>query len=293
MTRFVPGPKTALVTHKGCLDGTGSALMFLLAGGSRENILFRVPNQCDLTPAETVDFDEVWFADLCPSNMRDPAGGKPFHVFDHHLSNKRKFGDDPHCTFSMAHSGTSLMARELGLDQTENFQLANDLFALVPALEAYDLGRFDHQEGMFLADIAASLSQEEMLDVLYADRGDIFTDAAFIGRAAGLAASRRLYAAQAAKNKRIRKLDEYLVGVVVSPVYWKNEVATKVLEDETVDIAMVIDPSSGMVSLRSRANGPDCSMIAGRYGGGGHPKAAGFPFRAETMLDSLFETVVG
>ena len=291
MRKFKPGPKTALVTHKGCLDGTGSALMFLWADGRRENILFRNPNQCDLSAEEAAPFDEVWFADLCPSQMRDPAGGKPFHVFDHHLSNARKFDGDPNCTFSMTHSGTSLMARELGLDQDSG--RTEDLLVLVPALEAYDLGRFDDTYGMQLADLAATYPQEKMLDILSQNGGYIFELPGFMGRAAGVASARAIYAEHAAKNKLVRKLDEHLVGVVVSPVCWKNDVAVKVLEDQTVDIAMVIDPSSNAVSLRSRADGPDCSMIAGRYGGGGHPRADGFSTRPVVMLDCRFEAVTG
>ena len=290
---FTPGPKTGLVTHRGCLDGTGSALMFLWAGGKRENILFRNPSTCDLTAEEAAPFDEVWFADLCPSNMEDPAGGKPFHVFDHHASNFRKFEGDGHCTFSMQHSGTSLMERELGLDKTESAFLADNLFALVPALESYDLGKFDVADGMFLADLAASFSQDDMLDLLDREGYGVFQDDECSGRVKALSSMRKLFAESATRNVVEFYLDDGGVraGVSYSPVYWKNEVAQQILE-QGYDLAVVVDPG-GMVSLRSKAGGPDCSIIAGRYGGGGHPRAAGFKANSKNMISALINETFG
>lgn len=266
--------------------------MFLWAGGRRENIVFRPPSACDLTPEEAAPFDEVWFADLCPSQMRDPAGGKPFHVFDHHISNAKKFAEDPSCTFSMEHSGTSLMARELGLFDDWQGSYFRDLHSLVPALEAYDLGRFNEQDGMFLADLASSYTQDEMLDLLMSDGKDVFDSGEARGRVAALSSMRKIYADSVAKNILSMDVFEFKAGVVAAPVYWKNEAAERVL-DAGFELAVVIDVGGGMVSLRSRPGGPDCSIIAGKYGGGGHPRAAGFKAYQSKMLTTLFNEVFG
>lgn len=291
-----PGPKTALVTHKGCLDGTGSALMFIWAGGRRENIFFKQPSMAFLTEAEAVGFDEVWFADICPPHLNEPAGGLPFRVFDHHISNQRKFGDDPRFMFDMKRSGTSLMAHVLGIhDDPESYY--SNIDDLIKALESYDLGRFDHAGGMRLADIAASFSQEQMLDeMIERDAEGILYDRDLTSRAEALSSVRNLYAEQAARYAYGFQFpgtgDEIIeCGVAVSPVYWKNEVAQRILE--THDLAMIIDPTTQMVSLRSKEGGPDCSMIAGRYGGGGHARAAGFKANGLQMLNALTEAVIG
>jgi oligoribonuclease NrnB/cAMP/cGMP phosphodiesterase (DHH superfamily) len=302
--RYKPGPKTALVTHRGCLDGTGSALMFLWAGGKRENILFRNPSQCDLTAEEAAPYDEVWFADLCPSQMRDPAGGKPFHVFDHHASNAKKFVEDVNCTFSMVHSGTSLLGEMTGVYDSEWLSLKfvdyedPDYYktvraSLVSALEAYDLGKFDDQDGMFLADLASSYTQEEMLDLLKEKGWDVFSDSRQLGRVAALESMRKIYADSATKVVLTKHYEGLRVGVAASPVYWKNEVATRILQ-QAFDLAMVVDTAGGMVSLRSNyPDGPDCSIIASRFGGGGHPRAAGFKLGSAVMLDALFREALG
>lgn len=298
-----PTEKTLLVTHKGCLDGTGSALMFIWAGGKRENIRFRNPNGCALTPEDIGDAEEVWFADLCPPVLDGAGGGLPFHVFDHHLSNQKRYGEDPRCTFSLSHSGTSLMFRELGLrqalDDREREYLPHhvDERDLVEALEAYDLGRFDHFPGQRLADVASTYTQEQMLEILTErDVEEVLFDRDLTQRAEAAAAMRNLYAEAAAKTCRRMSLnfggEMVYLGVATSPVYWKNEVAERILNSGCA-VAVMIDPVTQMVSLRSRPGGPDCSRIAGLFGGGGHARAAGFKGNGARMLDSLTEVVFG
>jgi oligoribonuclease NrnB/cAMP/cGMP phosphodiesterase (DHH superfamily) len=289
-----PTPKTALVTHKGCLDGTGSALMFIWAGGKRENIFFRNPSMCYLTPQEAATFDEVWFADVCPSSMEDPSGGLPFHVFDHHISNQRKFGDDPRCTFDMKKSGTSLMAEVLDLVKYEDG--TGYIASLIEALEDYDLGRFEKPMGVRLADAASSYTQDEMLDQLIMHGADTMYEDHIVARADALSSIRNMYAEQAARYAYSFQFpgtgDEIIeCGMASSPVYWKNEVALRILKDH--DLALVVDPTTQMVSLRSKEGGPDCSIIAARYGGGGHARAAGFKANGLQMLNALTEAVIG
>lgn len=296
MKKWKPTDKTGLVTHRGCLDGTGSALMFLLAGGKRENIVFRNPSTAFLTPGEAAAFDEVWFADVCPPSLdNEPAGGKPFHVFDHHLSNMKKFGNDPRCTFDMKKSGTSLMASELDVTDSPSFY-GTPMSDLIGALEAYDLGRFDEPLGVRLADAASSYTQDEMLSELFINGADALYDQRIVARAEALASVRNLYAEQAASYAYSFQFpgtgDEIIeCGMAVSPVYWKNEVALRILKDH--DLALIVDPTTQMVSLRSKEGGPDCSMIAARYGGGGHARAAGFKGNGLQMLNALTEAVIG
>jgi len=282
------------VTHKGCLDGTGSALVFWWAGGKTENILFRNPSTCALSPIEAAPYDEIWYADVCPSGD-DPGGGKPFHVFDHHVSNQKKHPDDERYTFDLSKSGTSLLAYELGFE-LNGFNKWEQ--RLVEALEAYDLGRFDHVEGQMLADVAATYTQEDLLWLLQKFGPDFLDDKEMKSRAEALAAVRNLYAANAAKY--CRREDFFFQGICVtlgiatSPVYWKNAVAQEILRmPDAPQVAVIFDPTSQMVSLRSLRGGPDCSMIAGLYGGGGHAQAAGFKFSGQAMLASLTRTVFG
>lgn len=295
---ITPTPKTCLVTHRGCLDGTGSALMFIWAGGSQDKIVFRNPSGLIFQPGELPDgVDEVWYADCCPPDLTDPCCGLPFAVFDHHISNERKFGGDSHCTFDMAKSGTSLMAYALGIGSRHphpGFSDPEDADAdrLIKALEAYDLGRFDEPDGMFLADLATTFSQEHMLGMLVAHGAGIFDSQTMQARVEAARSVRTLYADSASRSARITTLDGHRVALASSPVYWKNEVAERLL-NAGAEVAIIFDVTGGMVSLRSRPGGPDCSLIASKYGGGGHARAAGFKASSHPMLNAMFNEVFG
>lgn len=289
MNPLRPTDRTALVTHRGCLDGTGSALMFLLAGGNRKNILFRPPNNCALSDIESIGFDQVWFADLCPADLYKAAGEKPIRVFDHHISNQSKWSGNPLCVFDMNKSGTSLMASVLGIDDHQR---------MISSLEAYDLGRFDDVDGMFLADLATSYSQEEMLDVLYDYGNGVFELGEFRGRVEGAASVRKLFAEAAAKSAHYFEFKPpgwgdasgtVNAGIAASPIYWKNAVADEILKK--AELAIIVDVVGGMASLRSRT--VDCSTIAGAMGGGGHKVAAGFKINGKSVLGRIIDEVFG
>ncbi len=298
MLRPIAG--TALVSHRGCLDGTGSALVFLWAGGRRDRILFKNPSGLILAPEDLPpDVIEVWYADCCPPDMLDPAVGRPFRVFDHHISNQRLFGHDDRCVFDMTQSGTSLLARVLDVVDGRSHALMQARRDLVEALEAYDLGRFDHEQGMRLADAASSYSQEDMLDLMFSlGPYDVLRDPDLSARAHAIQSMRVLYADSALRSVRYSTtffsgIGDVRIGVGASPVYWKNEVAERILSSGHADVAVVIDVTGGMVSLRARRGGPDCSRIAALFGGGGHARASGFKLGSDRMIRMLTEQVLG
>ena len=263
--------------------------MFIWAGGRRDRIFFRNPTSLNIHPADLPsDVSEVWYADCCPTDLSDPAGGRQFRVFDHHISNQRMFPDDPRCVFDMSRSGTSLMAHVLGL----RLDLRGE--RLVSALEAYDLGRFEDTDGQRLADIAATYSQEMLLDLMVELGPQKILDSDLLSeRAAAMASVRKLYADSAISSAFFSHIyipvAGYLespirIGVCSSPVYWKNEVSERILNSGNAELAVILDYTAGMVSLRSRPGGPDCSLIAILFGGGGHARAAGFRMKERTKI---------
>lgn len=289
-----PTDKTALVTHRGCLDGTGSAAVFIWAGGRSENIFFRDPKGCALTPEEAAPYDEVWFVDICPWDISsEPGGGKPWRVFDHHDTAIRRHAGSPHCTFDVSCCGTSLLARETGID-------TQGVHEVIRAIEHYDLGRFEHPRGMQLADLAGSRDQGTMLNLLTVMKDDLLWDGRYANEARGIRLAREMFSERTAESARGQWLDPDLqnwwTAIAVAPVYWKNDVAFKVLDGREIgglvpDIAVIVDFTAGGVSLRSRHGGPNVAMIAEGYGGGGHPQAAGFRLDRGSALWELFKEV--
>lgn len=82
----------------------------------------------------------------------------------------------------------------------------------------------------------------------------------------------------------VYKINEHRVFVCNVPIYI-SELGDKMAHDVDADVDYVLmwryNESCGeyWVSLRSRKNGTDVSMVAKRYGGGGHASAAGFTIK--------------
>ncbi len=292
-----PSEKTGLVTHRGCLDGSGSAIVFELAGGRFENILVKDPGNCSLSGIEASKFDEVWFVDICPASLEDPAHGKPFRVIDHHKTNLKRHG--PHhirCTFDMTLCGTALFARELGLD----LKVWPEYERLIAAIQAYDFGRFDVEDAMWLADVASLYKQPAMVKAMLRFGDSMFQHGSCVAFQEAVSIMRKQYAERIIDTA----YDGYLCAqdrnlrykLAVAPVYWKNEVAMALLESPGGGpdrFAAVYCPLTSAISLRSLPDGPDVATIAEMYGGGGHARAAGFSRRSSSVLQMLNKELFG
>lgn len=284
--------KVALVTHKGCLDGTGCAFIFLLAGGNINNVLFRAPSNVLLKNEDlAADIDTVLYADCCPHTFENPAAGRNFKILDHHISNMRTFSSDDRCVFNMQKCGTTILydfLKEIISMTNVNASIGFERF--IKAIEDYDLGKFENADGIFLADLANSFSQEDFLNVLMRTALSIFQNESLIARAATMQSLKKLFCDSIKIHKT--SINGYTAGIVLSPVYWKNACAEKVLQDLSVSLAVIIDINGNMVSLRSRSDGPDCSRLAQEYGGGGHARAAGFKINSSIVISDMIENIL-
>ncbi len=281
------------------------------AGGLAKNVHYVTPQEAFLTADECVNVDEVWFADVCPDlNSRNICCGLPFRVFDHHISNVRKWSVDTRhdLHFDTTKCGTTILTQYL-IDEAKAFQL--DIGGrLLTAIEDYDLWRKveEGDDGPFLADLAAVNEQFWLAEMLANQWSDVFFDPHCRAQSNAVATIRRLNSQQIAAASHVISLhspadgESVLGGFAVAPTAWKNSVADLILKredyryggvDTDVHVAVVLDPMVGTVSLRSRDGGPDCSKIAEAYGGGGHVRAAGFHVSTVGLLNTLAGKVLG
>ena len=80
------------------------------------------------------------------------------------------------------------------------------------------------------------------------------------------------------------------VAVATASKYF-SQIGHKLIEKyPAVDFAMVLDFENGKAHLRGGDGCPDLGAFAKKYGGGGHPKAASFPFLidGQNIRDILF-----
>ena len=83
---------------------------------------------------------------------------------------------------------------------------------------------------------------------------------------------------------------EYMYGVVFADKYI-SELGNELCKlNEKLDYIVIVNMSTRLVSYRTIKDDVDMSMIAKKYGGGGHPKAAGLKFdvyKLARFLDEL------
>lgn len=86
------------------------------------------------------------------------------------------------------------------------------------------------------------------------------------------------------KTSRMVSIGGYLVPAVNASPCFKSELGNKLAKGHPFGATWIQDRNGGFLySLRSTNEGADCSVIAEKYGGGGHRNAAAF--RSDKILD--------
>ena len=96
------------------------------------------------------------------------------------------------------------------------------------------------------------------------------------------------------KLRTMRKIniDKYNVGVVFAEEFISELGNYLCRENEDIDFVMMIQPDIRVVSLRTIKDDVDLSAIAKTYGGGGHPKSAGFVYNTDLDINIINSIIV-
>ncbi len=78
----------------------------------------------------------------------------------------------------------------------------------------------------------------------------------------------------------------YSFGVVFAEQH-KSELGNLMCQEYDIDVAAIIDMGSHSISYRASKDTVDLSLIAGKFGGGGHAKAAGSSFSEDIAFDLM------
>jgi oligoribonuclease NrnB/cAMP/cGMP phosphodiesterase (DHH superfamily) len=273
---------TALVTHQGCMDGSTCALLFLAAGGRRENIHFCSPNHRDVDE-KVKDLLENWsgpilLADISISQgLAAKVNRADICLLDHHLSalplTKYRW-----CEIEEENLRCGSMMLYHYLESfAETRPLIKGLWDLVEAVDDHDrwVRTLPHSDE--LAMLHEILSQEFFIDRFMRNQSVTFS-------------SNERYCLDLEKLKRDKYIASKKKNVVVvekefkgNPVRfgfvhagtYQSLLGNQICEDPqlNVDVAVLVGTS---ISLRARKGSPvDLSVVAKLNGGGGHLLAAG------------------
>lgn len=302
--------KSILITHKECLDGAGSQILWELAGGHRLNAFG--------APAGGVDdlLREDWFmalaegrplliCDVSPKEQQTwqflRERKEKTAVLDHHLSAEKFLKKNEKIfSYSVEKCGTMLMFDFLGdiLSSDNRFETRERAYQFARAIDRHDRW----------------LDTMTSEDANYAILHRLIGSSAFVKSIVGsyecikefkMSSEERIAVAYEKKrldkkletlmrNVQLMKTDSLTHGDIIYGCLVVSDDNSRVLNEvlirfPEIDVAVGISHEDGSVSLRSREGGPDCSRIAEEHGGGGHARAAGFRVNVRDLTDFMTE----
>ena len=251
-----------IIFHGGCLDGFGAAWVASRRFPGAELVPARHGDSPpDVSGRHVLVLDFSYPRPVLLAMAREAAS---LRLLDHHVTAHQALGDLPYCEFDMNRSGAGLAWDVLTDGQPRPW--------LVDDIEDGDLWTWarDGSKAVRAALNALPATLEAWNQAVTRGREALLTEGQAI-----LAYQARLVDRVATEAHRAT-IAGHDVPVVNSPVL-QSELGNLLAEGEPF-AAVYNDTADGgrAYSLRSCPGGVDVSEIAKRYGGGGHPRAAGF-----------------
>lgn len=287
---------TILMTHKNCFDGSGSAIVFLSAGGLRKNIYY-VPagNGVKAFVKKNMEMlmsaKQLLIADVAPDLETMQKLNKIYDVtvIDHHKTALELKGVR-NCHIDMSSCGTKLLYEFLfevnlpvGIPQ-------NGLELLVYTINDRDMWINEGPMTDALFTLSNFLGQQDFITQIT----NSFSTNSYMVKSNQYDLIKRL---QRKRNEKITnqlkhvKIRDYC-GLKYGYLFlddYQSQTLHRVLEEHGCDVAVGIKLSGGVVSIRTTSSA-DASLIAQAFGGGGHARAAGHGIDNETM-NEIIETI--
>lgn len=287
------------------MDGAGCALMFMAAGGKRENIRYVPAGMVEKFVKTDPAFEQDVFLIFADVGLNLPKYAEKFEkrgqlvVLDHHKTSLHMKDREWAC-IRMEACGSELLRRYLNVGNLIPAEYEATCRNLATIIDDHDRWLLNDPLSMDLAAFMSFVGQADFVD-RYANgrkvndlKTDLFTP--FERDVLGILIRRRDEAiVRCIKHAKVRDLflgnRDVRVAYVIS-----DEPNTSILLDELlkqkpdVNVAVQVMMSHNKVSLRSRGGVPDVSEIAQQFGGGGHAAASGH-LLPHSLIDELIAEI--
>lgn len=302
-----------LITHND-LDGIGCEVVFKLLYGDEVDVLSVGNNEVDNIVGQSLEelrfgiYEQLFITDLSVNEELAEVinkEGLKVQLLDHHPSathlNKYSFANVmTHLSDGFKNSGTHLSFTYL-LDKLINKGLCNEsLENFVELVRQYDTWEwkeiFKNEEAKQLSDLLYILGGEKFVnDMVHRikDNEELFseTDKLILEIKQKEIDN---YINIKEKELIIKDFKLYKIGIVMADSY-TSELGNILCErHEELDFVAIIKKET--VSLRTVKDDINLTDIAKQFGGGGHPKASGFPLdkdKLNNFLNDIFDIKEG
>lgn len=268
----MPTKEIVVIYHKRCPDGFGAAYAAWKKFGDTAEY---IPAGYGDEALEGLEGKEVYLVDFSyeiPGEMERLAKvTKRFVALDHHKSSKALVEIAPEHVFDESRSGANIA--------WTFFHPDTPMPRLIRHLEDGDLYRYALPETRdIFSYLVVQPDDFQLWDALAETLEDDSKRASFLVKAAAYTEYFELLAklsVEAAKKVRFEGIDCYFTTTM--PSITMRSYVGHALYEKLPPIALVVSahPDGFGVSLRGDGS-VDVSLIAKKYGGGGHPVAAGF-----------------
>jgi len=264
------------------MDGSTCAIVFLTLFPDGE-VVFVNPHEADTFPGRG-DGTMTIFADVCPSYFLVDET-----VVDHHASNIDKLkGKEPEgAVLNTKKCGCLLLHETLSAIWKDSLRF-NELTQLCSVVNHYDLNGPGSPESDRLADFHQLVGQEQFVQKMLKKGWQqiplSILDDDELNLVRAFASAKQRYVNKAC-DQAFR--GSYFWGervIMVIADDHRNDIMCELLtRHQEVDFAIIIDLLRNSGSVRSRNPKHDCTAFVKKFGGGGHPCAAGFPLHRSTV----------
>lgn len=191
--------------------------------------------------------------------------------------------------FDLERSGAGLALQYFEADVRKSLEPGTFslLASLVRAVEDRDLWRFKlpHTRALCAAISLVDKNFTAYKNMLYG-HGDILSQISARGEV--VLRLNEVRCSEIAASARMVRFEGSEVPLVNCNKAFTSDVGHLLYQNNPYSVSYEIQGETAMVSLRGNPNFPPISPIAVKYGGGGHPRAAGFKIPAEKLF-GLFE----
>lgn len=302
---ILPFPKdlseAALVTHMGCMDGSGCMIMFLRAGGKKENVRLVAAGMLEKFIKRDLDDLGAKFVIFADIGLSGEHGEKYADLLekrgdcvllDHHITSLH-LKDRKWCDVRQDICGTEMLRQYLKLEDESSR-------ALAAMIQDHDLWRREDPRSVDLAAFTVFVGQDIFVE-RFVDRDitkGLFTPLE-VDMMKIMTRRRDQFIDAAIRKVEIRRVawgdgpvrETARVGYIISPEMNVSLLLDRLLEKHPdLDVACQINFEKGSVSLRSR--GYDVSEFAKYFGGGGHKGASGHRI-SDQIMKGILEDIHG
>lgn len=298
-----------LLTHKNCMDGSATAIAFLLAGGKKENIVFTNPNHEEsdeklrniieegnhhiLIGDCSISYEFAKEIDIAYENL-------DITLLDHHKT-AIPLADFKWCHINKENtvSGAKMMFEYLWsgncLENIDGIRLAafKNFFNIV---DDHDRWCKNYPEAEDLAILHSIIGQKIFIERFQSARHLLFTsEERFLidvekNKIAEMIEDKKREVKDFVMVKNIKGKD-YRFGFIGGAAKFTSQIADALYADPALNLDVVVLVSAVAISLRCKKGSEvDLSELAKLNLGGGHKAASGFPL-SSLLGKSLVEFV--